>query len=414
MRHATLLPLFAFATIASAQPQLDNPGFETWQSVGTATEEPEQWSSVKTSDGGTLINNLAPQMVWQSADAHSGSWSANLRTVSSILGAATGLLTNGRVHAELQIENSYVFTDSTNSDWNTLCASRPDSLIGWFKYAPLPGDKAVIGVLLHVDDGKLPGFGTEPNWVGGADWESASATVATWERISVPFYYIDNRVPDYLLMIMTTGDSTNSQVGTEAWFDDLGLIYNVYATPDAAIAYVTAIDGFDLNVAYSTGGEPVGAVDFTAELSDVNGDFTNPVAIGTLNSTSPSGSIACTIPAGTVPGTGYRIRVNTPSPYYAPVDSGIVVELSTGLQQVASGRSRVYVNAHGLCVDLSAAAFAMPRYEMIAVNGQVIAQGSLVSGSMNVLEAPGQPGIYTVRLYHSAGSEAMRIAVPIR
>ncbi|MBP6696369.1 MAG: hypothetical protein KA175_02040 [Flavobacteriales bacterium] len=414
MRHATLLPFFAFAAIATAQPQLDNPGFETWQNVGTATEEPEQWSSVKTSDGGTLINNLAPQMVWQSADAHSGSWSANLRTVSSILGAATGLLTNGRVHAELQIENSYVFTDSTNSDWNTACASRPDSLIGWFKYAPLPGDKAVIGVLLHVDDGKLPGFGTEPNWVGGADWESASATVATWERISVPFYYIDNRAPEYLLMIMTTGDSTNSQVGTEAWFDDLGLIYNVYATPDAAIAYVTAIDGFDLNVAYATGGEPVGAVDFTAELSDLNGDFTNAVAIGTLNSTSSSGSIACTIPAGTVPGTGYRIRVNTPSPYYAPVDSGIVVELSTGLQQISSGRSRIYINAQGLVVDLSAAAFAMPRYDIIAANGQVVGQGSLVAGSMNVHTAPVQPGIYTVRLHHANGFEAMRVAVPIQ
>ncbi|MBK7271469.1 MAG: hypothetical protein IPI07_18870 [Flavobacteriales bacterium] len=39
----------------------------------------------------------------------------------------------------------------------------------------------------------------------------------------------------------------------------------------------TAIDGLDLNVAYTTGGEPVGAVDFTAESSDVNGDFTNAV-----------------------------------------------------------------------------------------------------------------------------------------
>jgi len=414
MRLATLLPLLAFGVIATAQPQLENPGFETWQNTGTATEEPEQWSSVKTSDGGTLINNLAPQMVWQSADAHSGSWSVNLRTVSSILGAATGLLTNGRVHAELQIENSYVFTDSTNSDWSTLCGSRPDSLTAWYKYSPMPGDNAVIGALLHVDEGKLPGFGTQLNWVGGADWESASATMATWERFSVPFYYIDNRVPEYLLMIMTTGDSTNSQEGTEAWFDDLGLIYNVYATPDAAIAYVTAIDGFDLNVAYSTGGEPVGAVDFTAELSDVNGDFSAPVVIGTLNTTSSSGSMACTIPAGTVPGTGYRIRVNTPSPYYAPVDSGIVVELSTGLQQVTPSRPRVYVSAQGLIVDLSAAPFAMAGYAIVAANGQVIAQGSLASGSMNVLVEPAHAGIYTVRLHHSNGAEALRIAVPVR
>jgi hypothetical protein len=53
---------------------------------------------------------------------------------------------------------------------------------------------------------------------------------------------------------------------------------------------------------------------FTAQLSNASGSFANPVAIGSVSSTS-SGTINATIPGGTTPGTGYRIRVvsNNPS-----------------------------------------------------------------------------------------------------
>lgn len=47
---------------------------------------------------------------------------------------------------------------------------------------------------------------------------------------------------------------------------------------------------------------------FKAQLSDASGSFANPTVIGTLSGTS-SGNIAATIPAGTLPGMGYRIRV---------------------------------------------------------------------------------------------------------
>lgn len=47
---------------------------------------------------------------------------------------------------------------------------------------------------------------------------------------------------------------------------------------------------------------------FTAELSDASGSFANPVAIGSLASTT-SGTIAATIPAGTPLGSGYLVRV---------------------------------------------------------------------------------------------------------
>ena len=207
MRAALLFPFLFFATIVAAQPQLENSGYEDWTELGTATEEPTQWSSVKTSDGGEFLNAFAPQLCWQSSEAHSGGFSVNLRTVNSAIGAASGLLTNGRVHAEFNISNSYVFSDANNEQWNTGCGSRPDSLIGWFRSAPEPGDFARITALMHVDEGKLPRFETYPNWVGTANWTGPSEEQLEWTRFSVPFSYIDDRMPEYVLLAMSCGEA---------------------------------------------------------------------------------------------------------------------------------------------------------------------------------------------------------------
>jgi len=55
---------------------------------------------------------------------------------------------------------------------------------------------------------------------------------------------------------------------------------------------------------------------FTAQLSNDIGSFSSPVSIGTLalSGNGPSGTINITIPAGTVSGTGYRIRVVSSDP----------------------------------------------------------------------------------------------------
>ena len=53
---------------------------------------------------------------------------------------------------------------------------------------------------------------------------------------------------------------------------------------------------------------------YTAELSNASGSFASPVVIGTLPSTANSGTITCTIPPGTPPGTGYQIRIVSSNP----------------------------------------------------------------------------------------------------
>jgi len=67
---------------------------------------------------------------------------------------------------------------------------------------------------------------------------------------------------------------------------------------------------------------------FTAQLSDTSGSFISPVAIGTLAS-NHSGTISAIIPAATVSGTGYRIRVVSSSPAVTGTNNGTDLTIVT-------------------------------------------------------------------------------------
>ncbi len=62
---------------------------------------------------------------------------------------------------------------------------------------------------------------------------------------------------------------------------------------------------------------------YTAQLSDPTGGFGSPISIGTLASTANSGTINITIPAGTIAGTQYRIRVVSDDPVVTGSDNGV-------------------------------------------------------------------------------------------
>lgn len=385
--------LFAVALSSSlaahAQPQLENASFEAWDNVGQATQEPQQWSSLKTSDGGAFLNSLVPQLCWRSTDARTGQYSVNLRTVNSAVGAANGLLTNGRVHAELNVANSYMYTVQDNEQWRTAMTSRPDSIVGWFKATPQNGDRANVGALLHVDDGRLPAFGTEGNYVAGASWKAPFGSVNEWTRFSAPFQYLNDWQPEWILLILTAGDSAGSQVGTQVWFEDLALIYNVHCEPDAQ----SVAPGQSFFVDYATGGAPVGTVTFSVELSDANGDFSAPVVIGTVQSNSASGLISCTVPLGIDEGTDYRIRVAGNSPFYAPVGCDIAVETSTSVGNDRRLEPNITVRNGMLLIATESAG----KFECFSPDGKLMKSGGLREG-MNAIGLNGITGVALVRV----------------
>jgi hypothetical protein len=266
-----------------------------------------------------------------------------------------------------------MFTDQGDGQWNTpLGGSRPDSLIGWFKATPESGDRTNVGALLHVDEGRLPAFGTEGNWVAGASWKAPFGNVSEWTRFSTPFQYTSGVAPEWVLLILTAGDSAGSQVGTEAWYDDLGLIYNVLASPDQDVVTLAGADA-TLQVDYTTGGTPVSATTFTVEMSDANGGFGAPQVLGSITSNLPTGAIPCTIPAATPSGT-YSIRVTAPSPYYAPVPTQITIDNATSVQEEARGRFRCWLSQNSLCIE---APSGHDRYELLDALGRRSAAGRL-------------------------------------
>lgn len=266
-----IFPLLVFATsaIAFGQAQLENPGFEgAWENVTGSEDEPAEWSSLKTADALGLI---APVVLFQTDDAHSGSYAVHLVNDVSAGIVANGIMTNGQVHASFEPEEGYVFTNTGNSDWNTPFTDRPDSLVAWIKYAPSGGDRGKLELLLHNNsgDGILPESGSTAHWIGKARF-NVEGSYGDWTRISTPFNYYTSGDPTYALMVVSAGDSTVAIEGSQLWIDDIELIYNppgsyinenesnfdVYANGDAIIVKSTHYEGAIFTV-YSMDGRKI-------------------------------------------------------------------------------------------------------------------------------------------------------------
>lgn len=402
-------PAMLLAGAVIAQPQFDNPGFEEWDNPTGATAEPVNWSSIKTSSGG--VAGTAPQVCFRSNDAHTGIYSVRLKSASVFGQVATGLLTNGRVHATLS--GGYVYTDQNDSQWHTVLTDRPDSLVIWYKATPAGNDFPGFEAILHTGAGELPAGSTGANWVATASWNGTpGVTVSEWTRVSVPFNYINGNTPAFILIAPTSGDGANSVNNSEVLYDDIALIYNITPELSDVVAPVTSTEGFPLTVDFSTPGTPVTATDFVAELSDASGSFASPVVIGTLNTTSSSGSINAEIPANTPAGAGYKVRVTSISEYYASLETEIeVTQDIVGLAEATANAVMVF-GANGLMtVDISGVQLERPTFEVFTLSGQRIAMGRLIEGQQNRIDLSGEQGLFIVRVLDANNAISKKVFV---
>lgn len=228
MKKLCTLILF-LATIAVNAQFIENAGFEEWENLTNGNPEPIDWSSTQSASPQTLAN-LAPQVLFKdSTDPHSGNYSLRLKNVNVAIAniVSNGIATNGRVFADFNPELASVRTDAGESKWNTPCTTRPDSIVGYYKYSPQGGDITTVQTLLHTGTaGMLPDENSN-GWVGVAKFESPSATISEWTRFSAPFIYVNGDTPEYVLFNISAGNGTNAVAGSEGWYDDLELVYNV-------------------------------------------------------------------------------------------------------------------------------------------------------------------------------------------
>jgi len=209
--------------------KIENAGFENWEDVNIPNHpEPVDWSTIKTSDNNN-INPLAP-VNWRQCDtAHSGNYSVELFNVSIFGQVATGTLTNGRVHTppNMNSDEGNVFTDTTDARWNTPFTSRPDSLVGWYMYFPVSGDRGSVFAILHTGTTQTPAVDNDTSmWIGTASFKLPPNEVNEWTRFSVPFRYYSAQNPQYILFSLTSGAGAEAQAGSRLIIDDLDVIYH--------------------------------------------------------------------------------------------------------------------------------------------------------------------------------------------
>lgn len=119
----------------------------------------------------------------------------------------------------------------------------------------------------------------------------------------------------------TTGGVATSTFGAGGYVLTQGFEQPELQVWTGAIGPSGVCPGSVINVPYTQSGIISNSNIFTAELSDASGSFASPVTVGTLTARD-NGTIACTIPAGTVAGSGYRIRVRSSLPLFRGPDNG--------------------------------------------------------------------------------------------
>lgn len=245
----TLLSILSFAllNVGFSQAQIENGDFESgWDDVSGSEDEPHEWNSLKTADPG-WVAAFAPIVAFKSlGTGHNGSDCIRLQVVNSSGVDANGLITNGRVYASTNPDNGYVYTENGVSGNELTFTDKPDSLVFWFQHTPVSGDKSKMEVILHDNsaEGKLPETGSTAHWVARARAD-ISITTTGWTRMAVAFNYYNCNTPNYLLAVISAGDSTIAVEDTELFIDDIELIYNPAA---ASSASPTTAQNIDINV----------------------------------------------------------------------------------------------------------------------------------------------------------------------
>jgi len=226
MKKQLLFLLFLGISTGIFAQQPENESFEDWEMVGfdLQFEEPVNWSSLKTSTPDNLAL-VSPLVIEKSSDAHTGNFSIHLTNASVFGIVANGIITNGRILANLDPAEGQTFTDPDDPRWNTPFTERPDSLVGYYKYISVSGDAAQLQALLHFGQTGMP-TPDSSNWVGLAKADLASENVDQWTRFSIPFVYFLDVAPEFVLFNISSGRGLLAVAGSQAWFDDIELVYN--------------------------------------------------------------------------------------------------------------------------------------------------------------------------------------------
>lgn len=226
-------------SLATAQNQVNNSGFETWKDVGNATEEPAQWNSFKSASGDSFLLTFAQQQVKRSTltrPGSTGSYSCLIWSRSILSIVANGNVTTGQLNMGSSTANdpsNYNITRTADTALSEALNAHPDSIVFWAKFKPVSasGDSARMRAVIHDNyDYRDPSASdaNAPSHLVGEATIHFSSTDGQWQRFSIPFAYPGPATsPDYILITFTTNKTPGGGSGGDSlYIDDLSLVYS--------------------------------------------------------------------------------------------------------------------------------------------------------------------------------------------
>ncbi|HRG01010.1 MAG TPA: T9SS type A sorting domain-containing protein [Bacteroidia bacterium] len=282
----TLLSL-SISLISFSQTQITNGGFENWDNVGTATEEPVDFNSNKTGSTTAQLGGNGSQTCFRDASIkHGGSYSLRLENKSVNIIITTiivnGSASTGVVNApSTNKADGYLGTTNYGnaSDVRRLAfTGRPDSIVGWYQYTSGgTGEVGKITAILHNNhyyDPETPSTNhPDPtaDKIARATFLTPTGSNATWTRFSAPFVYTASGNPSYIMINMTpSNNQLTTFAGSKIWFDDISFIYNsVTSVKDLDSEKTSKVYVYDEKLYVDFGTKA--AEQSTIELFDVTG-----------------------------------------------------------------------------------------------------------------------------------------------
>lgn len=241
--------LVSTAILAQTQPM--NADFENWETINgpisNTYQEPNDWSS--SNECTAIVNQFS---VTKSSDAHSGSFSARLETKST---SFQGVIANGVITTAQMV---CLAQGGGQQGGSTYTDVLPDSIVGWFKYAPTAMDSGYAQIMFLANNNTDTISYTRVNFHAAAEWTRFSAPItessgtSSAEKLSLFFN-------------SSWGDGSQGQaiVGSVLFIDAVEFVFpfdisvgdelnarnwSVYPNPVEGTLFINSLTGIDANI----------------------------------------------------------------------------------------------------------------------------------------------------------------------
>jgi len=255
--------------------------------------------------------------------------------------------------------------------WETITPGLPVGDIGINYIAVSDTDEDVLWVALSgYEDGEKVYFSEN----GGNSWTNVSGTLPNvpvntivyengsdnrvYVGTDIGVFYRDDLVEDWQVFMdglpnvmvheleinYTSEKLVAATYGRGIWQSDLAAA----PTMNTIVGADTYCNDESINVDYACTISFDAGNELTVQLSDESGDFASAVVIGTMMTTSASGTIPCVIPADAANGDAYRIRVISSSPVVVGDDNAFDISIGcpepSGLNAVVETETEVLLS----------------------------------------------------------------------